>query len=357
MRIVFGITTAREPLDAVVQLVDALGPRHRILIHHDFTQQAYFRIDRPNVHVMPDFRPTQWGGWSYVQAIRALMRCALREGPFDYFQLLSGSCLPIKPVATFEEHLRRSRSDADIDLIDLTSDREAALSHGFRVFAPARSLRHRLMRRVRDGYLGPRPRIAQRASLGIASPHGDAQDAEGGMIGNVVARTCAALVRASVDAPLAAHPLWRRWRPHIASTWFGCRADVCRSLVERDPQDELERYVRRLHLCDEIYFATVIGSSGLRVGPSNHHVSPFRGPHPRPLEAADLPALARSPRFFARKFVPDPTATLRATVVQRLAARPLRQAAGTGPAEDPRENAGLAQNGPAAPFAAAGVPG
>lgn len=34
-------------------------------------------------------------------------------GSFDYFQLLSGTCLPIKPIAAFENFVGKSTSDVN----------------------------------------------------------------------------------------------------------------------------------------------------------------------------------------------------------------------------------------------------
>lgn len=62
-------------------------------------------------------------------------------GSFDYFQLLSGTCLPIKPIAAFENFVEKSNSDVNMDMMCLDQDVEAMMSHGFRMFARDKSLR------------------------------------------------------------------------------------------------------------------------------------------------------------------------------------------------------------------------
>ena len=49
MNLVFGIVTSTEHPASVAQLVRAIGPGHRVLIHHDVTKQPDFRVSGPNV--------------------------------------------------------------------------------------------------------------------------------------------------------------------------------------------------------------------------------------------------------------------------------------------------------------------
>ena len=41
VRITFGIVTAKESPAAVLQLIDLIGPQHRVVIHHDFSKQIF----------------------------------------------------------------------------------------------------------------------------------------------------------------------------------------------------------------------------------------------------------------------------------------------------------------------------
>ena len=173
MKLAFGILCAREDPATIAQLVDSLGPDALVLIHHDVSKRPTPDLrGRPNVRFVRDPVITGWGEWSLCAAILRLLRDGLAEPRWDYFQLLSGSCLPIKRVDAFERFLEASRADANVDMVALDEDPVALMSHGFRAFAPADSLRHRALRRLRRWYLGDRPRWVNRQGLGFALPAG-----------------------------------------------------------------------------------------------------------------------------------------------------------------------------------------
>ncbi|MFB2350981.1 hypothetical protein, partial [Priestia megaterium] len=116
----------------VDQLADALAP-HTVLVHHDFTQQADFPLKAPNVRFVPNPVRTGWAVFGFVEGIFLTLRHALAELDFDYLQLLSPSCLPIKPMAQFEAHAMGSAL-AHFDCIDLLADHDALMSVGYRAF-------------------------------------------------------------------------------------------------------------------------------------------------------------------------------------------------------------------------------
>lgn len=306
-RIVFGILTARESPAVARQLVDALGPSHPVIIHHDFGKQPDFTVDGSNVHIIQDYVDTAWGTWSLVGAIGQLIRVALRRHTFDYFQLLSGTCMPLRPIAEFESFVGRAAAEVNMDLCNLIHDPLARLSHGFRAYAPRGSFRFRLLCRAREWYVKGRLQTVQHNSLGMwkrmAEPDGRPLPLR--------ARAALRIMAVAERGVLFRHPFRRGFEPYIGSMWFGCTAGVCRYIVARRDDDALERHCQRVLVPDEMYFATLIGNSGFRVGPSNHAVSDFEGSHPRWIDRQTLIPLRATGRFFARKFPDDPDAPAR----------------------------------------------
>lgn len=69
MRILFGIMSAVHQPETVAALCDALGTGNPILIHHDFTQQADFFVERSNVSFVQDPVKTGWGTWGFTEGI------------------------------------------------------------------------------------------------------------------------------------------------------------------------------------------------------------------------------------------------------------------------------------------------
>ena len=81
------------------------------------------------------------------------MQYALDNLDFDYLQLLSPSCLPIKPMDKFEAHVS-GPADAHFDCVDVLRDQDALMSIGYRALLPDRSFRFRLGRRLSNVYFG-----------------------------------------------------------------------------------------------------------------------------------------------------------------------------------------------------------
>lgn len=330
MEIAFGILSSSEPARSVTQLVDALGGTDPVFVHHDFSKQPDFQVDRPQAFVIPDFMETGWGTPGFVRAIFHLIRTALARSDFDYFQLLSGSCLPLKPVTDLKRHLALHGAPINADLLDLDADDRVMMSHGHRVFCRAGKPAARLLRRSRRWYLGDDPVATQQANLGIHQPPG-----LGAGLSTLqwLGRQVHLAARAGF---LDDHPFQDDVTPFVGCLWFCLRRDVCEYLVRQEQTCPLVPYLLGLDLCDEILFPTLLGNSGFIIAPSSHHVSDFVGSHPRPFVESDLPALAQSDRFFARKFNPDPVDAADAArrgVLARLQAAP-RPAPRKRPAEE-----------------------
>lgn len=315
IRIAFGIITARENLRAVTQLVDSIGPDHPIYIHHDFTKQRNFQIRRPNVRFIANPLVTQWGAWQFSEAILLTMRTALKESDIDYFQLLSGSCLPVQPIEEFERFVSTEACDVNMDLMCIDEDTEAMMSHGFRLFAASDSLRQRLLRRTRRWYYDSSAHWVQKSGLGIRKRSEDANQT--GLPAR--AQVARMLMQFARQGFLFNHPYGQIWLPYIGSTWFGCKREVAEFLTARAENDPTLAFMRNASLADELYFHTLVGNSPFSIGPSNHLINEFDEAHPRWFDIGDMPRILGSGKFFARKFTDNADAELRVRLVQETA--------------------------------------
>jgi hypothetical protein len=317
MKLAFGILSAREDPAAIGQLIASLGPHSLIFAHHDVSKSpAPVLHHRPNLRLVREPVRTHWGAWSLCEAILRLLRDALADPDWGYFQLLSGSCLPIKRIDAFQRFLDDADTDANVDMVALDEDPVAMMSHGYRAYAQADTTGHRVLRKLRRWYLGDHPHRVDRQGLGFALP---APERAGGA-GARIALGSMRLVTAG-SAPGIDHPFNGRLRCFAGSTWWGARRAACEYLLAQPDDGPLQRFFKRVSIPDEFYFQTVLGNSGFAIGESNHMISRFDDAHPTRLEAAALPALAASPRFFARKFPDDPTDPLRLEVLSRLVVR------------------------------------
>jgi hypothetical protein len=302
MRIVFGLMASHEPAAAVAQLVDALAP-HRVVLHLDAACASALKIERPNLSNVPDASATGWGNWGLTRAILRTVRHAAEVHDFDYFQLLSPSCLPIRPLADFRAHILQDRIDIHADLMPVEGDDDTFMTFGYRTYLPGSTMRFRVLRRMRGWYFGARPPLVQYHSLSLhrrLPRPAITPSALGGYAG-------LALTRLAARGALGSHPFGPALRPRIGSTWFGAHRHACECMLQMSEVEPWSNGFKHLHLVDETLLATLIAQTGLRIGTSNHAISRFDAHgHPCVLTLADMPALEAGGRFFARKFTLQP---------------------------------------------------
>jgi len=312
MEIAFGVLSAFEPEDSVRQLVTSLGDSDPILVHHDYSKQPDFSLPGCRAHVIPDYVVTEWGKPEFAKAIFHLIRTALALSRFDYFQLLSASCLPLRHIAELRGYLAQGKHPIYCDILNLDADERVMMSHGHRVFCRDDKMASRLLGRSRRWYLGNDPITVQQANLGIerrANPHARLTVRQ--WLGKKIHD---AARRGLLDD----HPFRDGTAPLVGSLWFCLRRDVCEYLVQQEDSNHLTPYLMNLKVCDEILFPTILGNSTFDIMPSNHLVNDFVGPHPRLFDEGDMDVLASSDRFFGRKFSPDASDEVRLSVLTRL---------------------------------------
>ncbi len=293
--------------------MERLARGARIWIHHDEAKGPRPKVDRGEVRFVSRPVRTAWGDWSLCAAVLALLREALDEPGWDYFQLLSGSCLPLGPVSEFARHIDESPFEVHMDSVPLTADDTALMTYGYRAYAARDTLQHRALHRLQRWYVGPVPRVEQRAGLSFLLP---ARDNPPGL----PARIALAATRAvgSGVVPTRAHPFGGTLQCWMGSMWWGARRHVCEALVNAPADDPLSRFARAMSIPDECYFQTRVHNMGYAVGPSNHWISPFDGRSPTPISPRDLHAARTSGRWFARKFHTDPSDPARREALAHL---------------------------------------
>lgn len=306
-RVLFLVMSAVSRPGTVDQLAASLAP-HRVLVHHDFTQTADFQLHSPNVHWVPDPWRTGWANFGFVEGIFHSMRYALEHIEFDYLQLLSPTCLPIRPMKDFEAHAG-GPCDAHFDCIDLLRDRDALMSVGYRAFTPEKTLRHRALRRLSVAYFGESSGRRDEAGIWLRS----------GAAPGVTPRVAYAAVRAFGHRAIGQHVFDEGFRPYYGSTWFGARRDVIAGLVSHFSRPEIHDYFSRLRIADEFLIPTLLMHLGVRKGPMNHYIQKYQDAHTGSIQDSHIALLRESRAFFARKFPDDPHATVRWRVLRELA--------------------------------------
>jgi hypothetical protein len=304
-RIKFVVMSSGESDHVLAQLISALAPMP-VLIHQDASRPRpnAAALHRPGVRWVSATRQTGWGDWGFASAILHSMADALDHTPFDYLQLLSPSCLPIRPLADLIEHVRSSPADYHADLFELSRDRDTRMNFAWRALAPTASLRQRSLLRLRRWYFGARPLLEQTRSMSLFHRRVPAHGLAGAAAGAAVAVTGLVPDGTRRTGPFATG-LLQRGECAVGSVWFGARREVCLRMLELARNADAERVFRPLSMVDELLVPTLLMRAGQLRGPSNHVVAPFdlEG-HPARLDMPLLMKAADSGRFFARKFAP-----------------------------------------------------
>ncbi|MEO8122400.1 MAG: beta-1,6-N-acetylglucosaminyltransferase [Rhodoferax sp.] len=305
-KIVFLVMSAVSKPETVDQLARALAP-HTVLVHHDFHQTPVFPLLASNVVLVPDPKRTGWGLFSFVEAVFHSMQYALDNLDFDYLQLLSPSCLPIKPIEKFEAHVS-GPADAHFDCVDVLRDQDALMSIGYRALLPDKSFRFRLGRRLSNMYFGDS--LGRREEAGIWLRSGDRKQPASWL--------ALQLTKAIGQKAVAKHIFDENFRAYYGTTWFGARRHVIVDMVELFERPEIKEYFRHLCLPEEIVLPTLLMHLPLKKGPMNHCFQHYVQSHPRLFEEEDIDQLKVSSAFFARKFPNDPAAPVRTRVLGEM---------------------------------------
>jgi hypothetical protein len=307
-KIVFLVMSAVSKPETVDQLARALAP-HPVLVHHDFSQTPEFTLNAPNVRFVPNPKRTGWGVFGFVEGVFHAMQYALAHIDFDYLQLLSPTCLPIKPIEQFETHVS-GRADAHFECVDVLNDRDALMSIGYRAFTPDRSLRFRVASRLSRTYFGDSP--GRRDEAGIWLRSGDPK--------TPASRLALVVTRAIARRQIGRHIFDENFRAYYGSAWFGARRHIIAAMVESFQRPHLWGYFSRLRLSEEILIPSLLMHLRANKGPLNHCMQTFDQAHTGLFDVEDIAQLKKSPAYFARKFPDDPVAPIRIRVLAEMVA-------------------------------------
>lgn len=262
-------------LKTLVELLD--DRRNDIFVHVDsktagFDERDWDGLTKQSrlIFINPR-RNVNWGGVSIMRAELDLLETATKTGAYDYYHLLSGQDLPIKPQ---DEIHRFFDENAGKEFLNLWEFKKSTLSrfHYFTIFPEGESrFRTRIVNHI---FKGLQMAVGFKINRGVDFRFG--------------------------------------------SQWFSITDALARYTVSQ--RDWLEKVFRRTSTCDEIFMATLVWASPFRnnlfiptavrsqkeVNMSNmRFIDWTRGKsirHPWTFLASDLPLLKSLPHMWARKF-------------------------------------------------------
>lgn len=298
LKIAFGILSSKKSAAAIEAIAAQVAP-HPVYVHHDFSKQPEFSPAGENITVLSSPVPTAWGDWSLVEASFRLMSEALRDPAVTHFQLLSESCLVVRPMSEFENYLRSKQPDFMVDVLNM-SQPEAYNSHGWRYFSTDKIL----------------PRVHKRLSLWIFQSNSSytathsvnirSSGTEGGI--GIRAIFCRAFMKMSWIVFKKKLRALNLETMAIGGQWFGASRSGAEWLIDAKNQcKDLTEHFQHCHIPDEAYIHTLVingqmQNQSMEVAPTNHFMSwKSCGTGPDTLAAEDVDEITSSTKFFARK--------------------------------------------------------
>ncbi|MDP3010182.1 MAG: beta-1,6-N-acetylglucosaminyltransferase [Methylococcales bacterium] len=322
MRVVFGILSSNNTAEAIQQIIDAIGSNHIVIIHHDFSKQPDFQVTGDNVHILEDYSITGWGAWTLVEAVIKLIEKALQIPEWDYFQLLSDTCLPIRPIQEFEHYLETEKPDANISCFSFSEQPDLLLTHGFRAFSPkGNSFSHRLLRRVTKFSNEMRGMDGYRMLEALTIPVYTNDDKL--MVKLFAVKLPKFLFRLAMKGIGFNHPFRGSTQAYVGSQFFGCSREVCQQIQDwmETNKDLVEGIKTQVAIPDEFFFQTIIGNLNLPNRQTTNHLVNFfdsKTRHGNEFELSDADRLNDSGKFFARKFSKNPDDAMRLQIIKRI---------------------------------------
>ncbi len=265
------VMMAHAALDRAAQVALHLaGQGATVVIHVDkrVGAPAYFDLVRavsgqPLVHLAPRIA-CDWGRWSLVEASRSASAYLLARAPdIDHVYLISGACLPIRPLADLTTFLK---SHPETDFIESVTTADVTWPMGglsderFTLRFPFAWKRQR---RLFDLWVDFQRRVG---------------------------------LKRRVPKDLT---------PHMGSQWW-CLTRTTLERIIADPASAVtDRFFARVWIPDESYYATLVRRHARQIESRSLTLSKFdfQG-KPHLFYDDHLPLLHNSPAFFARKIWP-----------------------------------------------------
>lgn len=225
----------------------------------------------------------EWGTWALVQASRDGAEVLLRSHPeLGHICLISGACLPIKPLGELVAYLERHRNTDFIESVtieDVPWTKGGLSEERFTLSFP---FPWREKRRLFDLWVETQRLVRRKRRL----PEG--------------------------------------LSPHMGSQWWCLTRATLERILTDARREELDRYFQRVWIPDESYFQSLVRLYGTRVESRSLTLSKFdfQG-KPHVFYDDHLPLLRQSSAFFARKIWPGANRLYRAFLDRKSVTAPV----------------------------------
>ena len=262
-----------------------------VVIHVDkgVKRRAYDKLvsdlaDLDNVQFSPRFS-CEWGTWGLVAATQGAAEQMLKHFPgVEHVFLVSGSCLPLRPIKELVSYLA---ARPQTDFIESVTTEDVGWTIGgldIERFTLRFPFSWRKQRRLFDGYVRLQRRIGlrRRIPLGVV--------------------------------------------PHLGSQWWCLTRKTLAAILTSPDREAYDRYFRRVWIPDESYFQTLVRQFSTRIESRSLTLSKFdfQG-KPHIFYDDHLQLLRRSDCFVARKIWPHADKLYRTFLTEDAGGQPFAE--------------------------------
>jgi len=272
MKVSFVLLAHEEPESLRLLIETLLASGSDVYVHHDAKcptslekSSRNWQLERFTGSLFHARRvKVEWGEWSIVQATLNCLNLARKKGyNADYFMLLSGSCMPIKPIQALQNFLELQ---SDIDFIEVVNAWEKRwITRGIQ--QERWEKHHYINWRTHPTLFDLSLKLQKKLNVKRKLPV--------------------------------------RHTPFMGSQWWCLRSTTINtilSLLDRHPA--LARFYRRTWVPDELFFQTMVGNLVSLKNTSAQILTRYKFNSlgvPRVYYDDDLPELLAEDSFFARK--------------------------------------------------------
>ena len=231
--------------------------------HKEFEQLASRVADVPLIQLAPRIA-CDWGTWSLVSASRRGAEQLLKDYPeISHVYLMSGACLPIKPVPRLIRYLKDHRGTDFIESVTIQDVPWTKGGLGDERFDLSFPFAWKRQKRLFDMWVELQRQIGRKRRM----PAG--------------------------------------LKPHMGSQWWCLSRETLTAILNDPERRATDRYFRKVWIPDESYFQSLVRKFGARVESLSLTLSKFdfQG-KPHVFYDDHLGLLTQSNAFFARKIWP-----------------------------------------------------
>ena len=274
------LVLAHRDIDQIYKLLNILisNKGNHVFVHLDskFNIQIDDRfLNQDRITFLDNRINVSWGGFSVVKATQLLLKEAYKFNDFDYYILMSGQCLPIKPQNEIREFLKNKNGYSFLETTNIVDKTGYLYKFYYPVFFDALNFIK-----------------VDRLKIGKRRPY--------------IKKMIVCWVRKIYETMGIKRKIPSGIEPHFGSQWWVLHKEHVKYVIEFiEKRPDVVKYFKYTWAPDELFYHSILHSSPLRdqiVNSSLLYIDWDNNGPPKTMILGDWEKLLQSDSLFARKF-------------------------------------------------------